>query len=187
MSGPPSPDERRPERLDRRVIHRSPWVDLYVDRVRLPTGRVIDAHHVLHFEQPSVAAVIENDAGAILLIESYRYVTGTIEWELPAGRVDPGETVLDAARREVLEETGVETGELELFYSYGALQGIADIVHHLVRGRAIAERGTFDADEVRSVRWVAPDEIRDMIARRTLRDAYTLVGVLLHLAARPTA
>ena len=61
-----------PRRLARKVIYENPWVSLYADRVEFPGGRVIPEHHVVHFDRESVAVVVENAAGEVLLIESHR-------------------------------------------------------------------------------------------------------------------
>ena len=71
-------------------------MNLFVDKVRLPQGRVIDRYHVLDFDREAVAAVVENSRGEILMIESYRYAIDSIEWEIPAGLIDPGEDSLEA-------------------------------------------------------------------------------------------
>jgi len=106
------------ERLERMVIYQSRWVNLYVDRVRFPDGHIIEAHHLLDFERPSVVAHVMDEVGQILFVEVYRYTTSSTSWELPAGGIEPGETVIEAARREVLEETGYETSAPELIYTY---------------------------------------------------------------------
>ena len=96
----------KPKRLSRTVIYENPWVNLYVDKVRFPDGRIIEQHHLLDFEKEAVAALVENSEGQVLLVHVYRYTTDTIEWEIPAGSVEEGESILEAARREVWEESG---------------------------------------------------------------------------------
>jgi len=88
-------------------VYQSPWVNLYVDRVRFPNGRVIEHYHLLDFEHSSVVAVVENDEGDVLFVRVCRYTTGSADWELPAGGVEANESVIEAVRREVVEETGI--------------------------------------------------------------------------------
>ena len=64
--------ESRSSRIEREVIYRSPWVNLFVDRVRLPEGRIIDRFHVLDFVKQAVATVVQNASREILMVESYR-------------------------------------------------------------------------------------------------------------------
>ena len=89
-----------PERLKRRVIYESDWIDLYADTVRMPDGSIIEPYHVLHYPHNSVSVVIYNNKDEILMLRSKRYTAGGLEWEIPAGRVEKNESPEDAARRE---------------------------------------------------------------------------------------
>ena len=171
-------NEQKPVRLARRVIYENPWVSLYVDRVRFPGGRIVEAHHVLHFDKEAVAAVVEDERGQVLLVEAYRYVVDAIQWELPAGGIDPGEAILAAAAREVVEESGYRTVEHRLVASFEPINGIGDKVHHLVHCRAVGEPGAYDENEVRAVRWISRSEAAALIRRGEVRDGYTLTGLL---------
>ena len=91
----------KPERLSRNIIYQSPWVNLYLDKVKFPNGLVIEEFHLLDFPRAAVAAVVENDFGDILFARICRYATGATEWELPAGGVEAGESEIDATIREV--------------------------------------------------------------------------------------
>ena len=177
-----------PERLARTTIYENPWVSLYVDRVRFPGGRVIEAHHVLHFDKEAVAAIVEDaDSSRVLLVEAYRYVVGSIQWEVPAGSIDPGETAIDAAAREVREESGYATVNHQAVAAFEPINGIGDKVHHLVLCQAVGEQGSFDANEVRAVRWVSREEVEAMVRQGQVRDGYTLTGLLWWLWQRDRA
>jgi ADP-ribose pyrophosphatase len=168
------------KRLDRRVIYRSPWVNLFVDRVEFPSGRIVEEHHLLDFDKQSVAVVVENDRDELLFVRAYRYTTASAEWEIPAGRIEPGEDAIEGAIREVLEESGYQTRGHELFYSYYPMYGIANQVFYLVRCRAAERTGEFDRDEVADVAWFTREEALEMIRKGTMKDGYTLTGLLLH-------
>jgi ADP-ribose pyrophosphatase len=170
----------KPQQLSRRVIYENPWVNLYVDAVRFPDGRVIDEHHVLDFEQESVAVVVENTDRDVLFIQSYRYVTDSLEWEIPAGWIDPGESALESAIREVMEETGYELVNSQLMYSYYPMNGIANKRFHVVQGHAGERQGTFDRNEVKEVRWMPRHEVQEMIRQQQIQDGYALTALLLH-------
>jgi ADP-ribose pyrophosphatase len=169
----------KPERLSRAVVYRSRWVNLYVDKVRFPNGRVIERHHLLDFEIPSVIAVVEDDRDRVLLVRVCRYTTGSTNWELPAGGVEVGETVIEAAQREVLEETGYETVDHRPVYSYYPMNGMANKVMHVVRCRAAHRARNFDRGEVSQVRWFSKGELTQMIEDKTMSDGPSLIAFLL--------
>ena len=171
----------KPQRLSRAVIHESPWVNLYADKVKFPDGRVIEKHYLVDFDTEAVAALVENDIGEILLIQSYRYTTDSIEWEIPAGGIDAGESVPDAARREVFEETGYEIDLPERVYTYNPMNGISNKVFHIVRCKAVKLTGDFDRNEVKGFRWHSIGEIKEKIRARKIRDGFSLTALLLHL------
>ena len=76
-----------PQRLGRKVIYESDWVNLYLDKVKMPDGRIFDTYHHLHYPHESVCIVIINEKDEIMLIQSKRYITSRLEWEIPAGRI----------------------------------------------------------------------------------------------------
>ena len=171
----------KPKRLARTVIYENPWVNVYVDKVQFPDGRIVEQHHLLDFEKAAVAVLVENDQDQILLVHAYRYTTDTIEWEVPAGGLDAGETVLEGAKREVWEESGYETTGHELIYTYYLMNGISNKVFHVARSLAVKKTGDFDRNEVKECKWVSVQEIREMINERRLADGFSLTALLLHL------
>jgi ADP-ribose pyrophosphatase len=170
-----------PERLSREVIYESGWVNLYADRVRFPAGRIVERHHVVDVPNPAVGVVVENDRGQLLLVEAYRYVNQSTGWEIPAGGVDPGEDLLEAARREVAEETGCAVKNCRRIHSYHPSNGLSTQLFHVVTARAASGIGRFDANEVRSVRWFDCEAVTSMIRGREIADGFSLTALLLYL------
>ncbi len=171
----------KPKRLARRVICQTRWVNHYIDRVELPGGRIAEEHHFLDFPRQAAAAVVENEAGDILLARVYRYVIDSVEWEIPGGAIDDGESPIEAARREVREECGIESHSHRILYSFCPMNGITNQVFHVVRCRAGAPAGEIDANEIAEVRWFSRAEVLDMLRRGEIRDGFSLAGLLLAL------
>jgi 8-oxo-dGTP pyrophosphatase MutT (NUDIX family) len=87
------------------------WLRLHEQQVALPNGAVIDQFHLI--ESPDWVAVLAlTPQREFVLVEQYRHGLGHVSRELPAGVIDAGETPAAAARRELLEETGYQAGEL---------------------------------------------------------------------------
>jgi ADP-ribose pyrophosphatase len=171
----------KPERLSRSVIYESPWVNLYVDKVRFPSGLVIEDYHLLDFSRTAVTMLVENDSGSLVFVRIARYATGTAEWELPAGGVEPGEAEIEAAEREVLEETGYTSDRHQLIYSYYPMNGNSNKLFHILRCRAGTRVQDFDKDEVIETRWFTRADIVQMLKDKTITDGFTLTALLLWL------
>lgn len=169
----------RPKKLTREIVYQSKWVNLYVDKVRFPGGRIIENHHLLDFEYPSVTVVLEDENKRILLVRIWRYTTGKSDWEFPAGGVENGETVIEAAQREVREETGYVCKDYEQIYAYYPMNGIANKQFHIVICKAVEQVGEFDADEISETKWFTWGEIQELINARKLVDGSTLTALLL--------
>jgi len=169
------------ERLAREIVYQSQWVNLYLDKVKFPNGVVIEKFHLLDFPHGAVTGIVENDKGGILFVRICRYTSGTIEWELPAGGIETGESVVEAAAREVLEETGYTTKEHALIYSYYPMNGSANKLFHIVHCKAIEFKQDFDRNEVSETCWFTREDVQRMVKEKVLSDGFALTAVLLWL------
>lgn len=172
----------KPKRLSRTTIYESNWVSLYRDQVQYPAGRISQEHHVLEFVRQGVAAIVENKQGQIVMIESYRYVTDSIELEVPAGSAEPGEDLAETAKREVLEETGYDSHSHTLLHSYYSTPGIANQIFNIFHCQAGEKLAEFDQNEVRSVKWYSRAELKEMIKKGQIKDGFTLAALLFFFA-----
>jgi ADP-ribose pyrophosphatase len=171
----------KPERLSRKTVYESPWVNLYLDQVKFPNGHIIEKYHLLDFARAAVTMVVENNEGSVIFVRICRYTTGLTEWELPAGGVEMGETEMEAAQREVLEETGYTTENHRLMYSYYPMNGNANKLFHVVHCNAVEHVQDFDPNEVSETRWFTKAEVRQMIRDKTISDGFSLTALLLWL------
>src|SRR5438046_10326294 len=88
-----------------RAIYSSPWVSLTLVDVELPDGERLE-HHVVRLPDDAASCVVEDPERGILLLWRHRFITDTWGWEVPAGRIAPGESAAAAAARAGLEARG---------------------------------------------------------------------------------
>lgn len=165
--------------LGRRTVYESPWVRVHQDDVQLPDGSVIDGHHVIQTRGPAVGVVPVGDDGRILLIEHYRFITGTTGWEIPAGGFEAGDDVATAAARELLEETGHTAQRFEQVGRYHPINGLCDQVFNVCVARGLTRVSDIrDTNEVIQARWFEPNQVRQMLANNEILDGLSVTGLL---------
>ena len=165
-----------------RVVYQSEWLSLLLADVEIPGGERFD-YHVVRVPDEASGTVVYDSARGVLLLWRHRFITDTWGWEVPAGRVDPGETPEEAARRETLEETGWEPGPLTPLVTYHPVNGLSDLVFHcFVAQGATAVGEPSDPSESERVEWVGVTELRRIVRDGEMRDGLSLTAVLFALA-----
>ena len=178
-----APPEGKARVMSRRRVYEGKVVALDVDLVEEPGGVQAVREVVRH--RGSVAVLPVHDDGRVVLVRQYRYPVDAKVWELPAGRLDPGETVEEGARRELEEEVGLQPARLEPLSVFYTTPGFCDETMHLFRAtalRAVPPRP--DADERIEAGVFTLEEARDMIRRGDVREGKTLVALLLETERR---
>ena len=149
---------------------------LNIEDVSLPNGGTAELEIIRH---PGAAAIVPLRAdGTVVLIRQFRHAAGGFIYEIPAGKLNPGEDPQDCAARELEEEIGWQAKTLEFVTSIFTAPGFTDEVIHIYKGTdLIPGQQHLDRDEVLEiVEWpldIAIARIRD----RTIRDAKTIVGL----------
>jgi 8-oxo-dGTP pyrophosphatase MutT (NUDIX family) len=165
-----------------RPVYDSDWMRLVLVDVEVPGGGRFD-HHVVRYPHAAAGTVVRDPGRGVLLIWRHRFITDTWGWEIPAGRIEPGESPPQAAVRETLEETGWRPGPLTRLGAYAPSNGSTDQVFHLFTADGATPVGDpTDPGESERIEWVASDEVRRMIAAGRVYDGLSLTGLLWALA-----
>lgn len=151
-------------------------VEVAIEQVELPNGRSMELEIVRH---PGGAAVVALDReGRVCLLRQYRHVVGGWVWELPAGKLDPGEPPQATARRELAEETGVRAARWDDLGRMLSSPGIFTEVIHLFLAREL-ERGETSTEEheLIEVHWLPLEQALAWAASGEIVDAKSIAGL----------
>src|ERR1700674_297660 len=166
--------------LSSRTVYRGPVFTITTDHVQEPGGIGVRRDLIHHSGSVVILAVDESRGGSRVLLErQYRHAAGDYLWELPAGRIDPGEKELLAAQRELLEETGYTALHWRRILNFYASPGFMAetmsvfMATGLRRGKAQPED-----DEIIQKRLVALPAAVRMVISGTIRDAKTISSIL---------
>lgn len=164
-----------------RMLYTSEWVELVLADVEVPGGPRFD-HHVVRIPSDAAGTVVHDPERGVLLLWRHRFITDTWGYEVPAGRVDPGEAPIAAARREVREETGWEPGPLTPLTTYHPVNGTVDVRFHLFRAAGARRLGPpADASEAERVEWVPVQRLPGLLAGGQVLDGMSVTGLLWFL------
>ena len=132
-------------------------------------------------QHPGGAAVVPLLPGdSVVLIKQYRYAIGATIWEIPAGRLEPGENPEDCALRELEEEVGYKATEIiKLTDCYSAPAYCSEVISIFLATGLLPSKQLLDADEIIEVVTMPLSKAVAMVERKEITDAKTVIGLLL--------
>ena len=157
-------------------IYQGRIIDLSVETVTLPNGATAELELITH---PGASAVVPmKDDETVIMIRQYRHAVGGYIYEIPAGKLDPGEDPRDCAIREVEEEIGYKVGTLEPLLSFFTTPGFTDEIIHIYLGKDLTP-GTqnLGEDEVLEIIEMSLAKTIDLINDGTIKDGKTIIGL----------
>lgn len=161
--------------MDRKKVFDGKLIKVFRSRRALPNGRKAYFEEVRH---PGAAIVVPFIGGKIVFIRQYRGVVGRYLWELPAGKLDAGESPAECARREMTEETGYVVSGLRKLGMIHTSPGFCDEKIHIFaaecRGRKKAKR---DRDELIEVKLLTGREALRLFRTGKMTDAKTIAAL----------
>lgn len=173
-------DALHEEQLDSELVFSGRLLQVCRDRVRLPDGNEAIREYIKH---PGAVVIVPFlDSGELLFERQFRYPLGRSFWELPAGKIDAGESIEATAVRELYEETGYEAGSWQHLGTMHPCIGYSDerIEVFLARGLRQISAPVLDDGEFLEIYPLALEQIRERIRIGEITDAKTITA--LHLA-----
>ncbi len=165
-----------------RTIYECEWLTLTLADVEVPGERRFH-HHVVRMPNKAAGTVVFDRQRGVLLLWRHRFITDTWGWEIPAGRIDPGESPEEAARRETREETGWEPGPLRQLVAYYPTNGLSDQVFYCFIAEGATHLGApSDPAESERVEWVALPDVRQIVREQEMNDGLSLTAMLYAFA-----
>jgi 8-oxo-dGTP pyrophosphatase MutT (NUDIX family) len=161
-------------------VFENPYYGIDKDRVRHPMGHEVD-YYVVRPHRPAAGVVPVAEDGRVLMVRQFRYATGVLSWEVPAGGVNEGEEPAAAAVREMREETGWEAARVEPLYRYHPSQGSSSQTFHLFVGRGLTRVGERDPREIHAVEFVERARVEAMLDRNEIVDGLSVTALLAYL------
>ena len=156
-------------------IYEGRVISLQVDEVRLPNGETAVREIVKH---PGAVALIALYEGKMIVVEQYRKPLEKSQVEIPAGKLEPGEEPLEAAKRELVEETGFSCESLKHVCSFYTSPGFANEQLHLYFAQQLTPgKDNPDEDEFLDCFAITLDEAKELIAEGRISDAKTITAV----------
>jgi ADP-ribose pyrophosphatase len=163
-----------------KVVYQGKVFKVTSDKVKEPNGITATRDVIRHSGSVVILAVDESGGEPRVLLErQYRYAAQSYLWELPAGRIDPGESALAGAKRELIEETGYRAKKWKRVLHFYASPGFLDETMEifLARGLTLGEAQP-EADEVIECHLVPLTEAIEMIFSGKIHDGKAIAGVL---------
>jgi ADP-ribose pyrophosphatase len=159
------------------TVFKGALLEVRKDKVLLPDGRESVREYIVHPGAVVVLAFLDN--GRLLFERQFRYPLRRVFLELPAGKIDHGEPILDTARRELLEETGYAARDWEYLGVMHPCIGYSDerIEIFTARGLHLAGEKRLDYNEFLEVLELAPEEAKTAVLDGRITDAKTIAAL----------
>jgi len=166
------------ETLERVPLHKGRVFTLVREKVALENGVTVDLDIIRHPGAAAMVPLTENNT--LLMIRQYRHAMGGFIWEIPAGTLDPDETPLECANRELVEETGYSADTWHKLGEITPVPGYSDERIHIFCAMDLSPAiQHLDRDEILKVHEVPFHEAVRMIERGEIGDAKTISGLFM--------
>ncbi|MDR0811900.1 MAG: NUDIX hydrolase [Paludibacter sp.] len=171
--------------LESEYLFREPWFTARRDKCLLPNGNVMDAYYVLEYPDWINTIAITKD-NEFVFVRQYRHALGSVNFELCAGVVENGEPPMEAAKRELWEETGYAGGEWEEFMTIAPNPSSSTNHTHcfIARGVEKVDEQHLEPTEMITVHLFTYDEVLEMLKQGKIQQATMLAPLWKFVAGK---
>lgn len=167
------------KRVARTLIHKGTIIEYYVDTMRLPDGKEAQWDFIRHNGAAAVVPVMED--GRILMVTQYRNALERYTLEIPAGGLNPGEATDEAAARELEEETGYASQDLELLLFLRTTVAFCNEKIDIYVARNLKKTHQhLDEDEFLCVEAYTMEQLEQMILSQKIEDSKTIAALMAY-------
>lgn len=160
-----------------KIVYENPWIKVREDEVTQPDGKP-GIYGVVHFKNTAIGVLPIDDEDKICLVGQYRYTLECYSWEIPEGGCREGEDYLDAAKRELIEETGMVAANWKKLGSSHLSNSVSDelAIYYLATGLT---RGTPNPEgtEELAYKHVTFEQALDMVMAGEITDALSILAI----------
>jgi ADP-ribose pyrophosphatase len=173
-------------RMDGEVVFKGKLLDVRRDTVRLPDGTLATREYIVHPGAVLILPVLPD--GTLIMLRQFRYPVGRVLIEFPAGKLDPGESSLATAQRELREEAGYTATRWQSLGRIHSVVGYStEVIEFFVAEQLTDVGATLDDGEFLEVGTMSVEDMLVALDRGEITDAKTVAALLLYarrLAAR---
>ena len=169
--------------IDTEYLIRRPWLTARRDSVQLPDGKILDEYYVLEYPTWVNVIAVTTDC-RFVMVEQYRHGLQDIFTELVAGVVEKGEDPLEAAKRELLEETGFGGGSWRLNSVLSANPSSMNNLtySYIAEGVEPIDTQHLDDTEGINVKILSEDEVKQLLRDDTIKQSLMVAALLKYLS-----
>ena len=184
------PPEHRPWQVlkSENIINIGPWLNVRQQTVLLPNGKQIPTWFIIDYPD-WINVIAETKDGRLVMIDQYRHGLGVTKYELVAGVIDEGETPLQAAQRELLEETGFGGGEWELYMTLCPNTSCQSNLSYTFLARGVERLSEQHEEETEDIRVHVMDkkDVRELLEAGEIIQALHAAPLWKYFASNPTS
>lgn len=169
------------KRLDRKTIYDTKFVQIFEDTVELPNGRVFDDYSVIKF--PAGVVIVATDKNdRLLLFKEYKYALDERIYSLPAGGIEGDQTPIEAAIRELQEETGYTSDEAEIVgqsHDYPSKIQSVDYIVRVKNAHKVQDIAHEATEDIGELQLLSLDEVNVLWKEGKIKGSY-MIAALAH-------